>query len=367
MLLTLIVFLIVLSVLILVHELGHFLIAKRVGIKVEEFGFGYPPRLFSKRIGETIYSVNLLPFGGFVRLHGEELTEKTEAKNAFWAKSKKARAAVICAGVIANFLLAVVVFSIVYSFMGIPTRTDHIKIVGLLPDSPAEEAGLEEGDSILAVDGQALKEIDVFIDTVEEKKGEPLALTIGREGEELLFFLVPRPSPPEGEGPLGVVVTNMEIKHFPFWQMPFRGAKEGFKEAFAWTGLVLGGLKEMFVNLVSRGEIPRDVAGPIGILQITSGVAQTGPIAVLQFIGILSVNLAVLNILPFPALDGGRLLFVLYETITRKRPKPSLEHWINALGMTLLITLLILVTIGDLKRLLATTNILSRLESFLPF
>lgn len=182
--LTLLVFLITLSVLVLVHELGHFLVAKKAGIKVEEFGFGYPPRLWGKKIGETVYSINWIPFGGFVKLYGEELQEAEkqkgkkapksfvtgQAKNAFWAKSKKARTAVIVAGVLGNFLLAIVCFSVVYSVAGIPTPSGQVKIVGIAQDSPAEKMGLKKDDIILAVDDEDLHDLKHFIALIEEKK-----------------------------------------------------------------------------------------------------------------------------------------------------------------------------------------------------
>jgi len=148
------------------------------------------------------------------------------------------------------------------------------------------------------------------------------------------------------------VVSDIEIVKYPFWQMPFRGAVEGVKEAFAWGWMIIVSLKKMVGDLVFQGVVPKDVAGPVGIFQATGMVAKTGILNILQFLGILSVNLAVLNILPLPALDGGRLVFIGYELIFRRRPKPSLEHWINTIGMTLLIILLILVTINDIKRIL---------------
>lgn len=372
MFLTILVFLFVLSLLVLAHELGHFLAAKKAGIKVEEFGIGYPPRVWGKKIGETVYSINLLPIGGFVRLYGEELRESERIKErasgrAFWAKSKKARTAVISAGVLANFLLAIVAFAVVYSVLGIPTKTDQVKIVGLVPDSPAVEAGLEEGDQIISFDDESVTSLDQFVGLVEEKGGQPIELVVIREKEELLFSLTPREAPPDNQGPLGVVVSSVEMKQYPFWQMPFRGMIEGFKEAFGWTGLVVGALGKMIFNLVTAGQVPQDIAGPVGILQITGGVARSGFLAVIQFVGILSVNLAVINILPFPALDGGRLMFVLYELVTRRRPKVSFEHWANAIGMALILFLVLLVTINDVGRLLETTNLLSRLRALWPF
>lgn len=360
------VFILTLSILVLVHELGHFLVARKAGIKVEEFGFGYPPRAWAKKIGETLYSVNWIPFGGFVKLYGEELAEATEkkSKRAFWAKSRKARTMVIVAGVLGNFLLAIVCFSFVYSIVGIPTPTNQVKIVGVAQDSPAEKAALKEEDIILAVDDQPLRDLKHFIALIEEKKETPVKLLIKREKDgNLVLFLTPRAEPPENEGPLGVIVSNMEMKKYPFWQMPFWGAVEGTKEAVGWGSLVFTSLAKMLVDLIGQGVVPKDIAGPVGILQVTADVSQQGILVVLQFVGVLSVNLAVLNILPFPALDGGRLVFVIYEVVVRKRPKPSIEHWVNAAGMAILLFLVILVTINDIRRIFETTQILYKLRA----
>lgn len=399
MFLTLIVFFITLSTLVLVHELGHFLAAKKAGIKVEEFGLGYPPRIFGVKIGETVYSVNWVLFGGFVKLFGEELADQRRSKRgstlkrAFWAKSKKARTAVILAGVAANFLLAIFVFSVVYSFSGIPTKTDQVRIIGVVSNSPAEKTGLKENDIVLSVDGQELRELDDFIKLIDEKRGNQVGLMVVREKDNpclekvlgggpvieekqvgfscqngnLVLWITPRESPPEGEGSLGVIISNIVMRHYPFWQMPFRGTIEGFKEAFAWTSLIINALGGMLVDLITQGVVPKDIAGPIGILQITNAVAQTGVLNILQFIGILSVNLAIINVLPFPALDGGRLIFVGYELVTRRRPKPIVEHWVNTVGMAFLIFLIVLVTANDLKRVIETTSLLQRLQAVWPF
>jgi regulator of sigma E protease len=399
MLLTIITFFIVLSILILVHELGHFVLAKKAGIKVEEFGFGYPPRIFGKKIGETVYSLNWLFFGGFVRLYGEEYTERRgrehekTRKRAFWAKSKKARTAVIVSGVLANFVLAIVVFSIVYSFSGIPTKTGKIRVAGLIPDTPAQKSGLKEGDVILQVNEERLNNLNHFIKVIDQKKGVEISLTIDRDkdnpcqekvfgggptvGEQkppfscqdgkLILWTTPRANPPQGEGPLGVLVSDVEIRKYPFWQMPWRGTVEGFKEAFGWAALILGALKGMFLDLVFHGTVPQDVAGPVGIFQLTGMVAKSGILNILQFMGILSVNLAVINILPFPALDGGRLVFIIYEAVTRKKPKPSFEQWVNTLGMAFLLLLIILITVNDVGRLVKTTSLLSKIRSLWPF
>jgi len=377
MLLTIITFFIVLSLLVFVHEFGHFLAAKKAGVKVEEFGFGYPPRLWGKKIGGTVYSLNWLFFGGFVKLYGEEMSEKKEGKNAFWAKSKKSRALVIVAGVLANFVLAIGFFAIVYSVSGIPTKTDKVRILGIVPNSPAARSGLKERDVVLKINEQTLKDSQTFVDLIEKEKGQQVLLTIEREKDnpcqtqvfgggpgfegkpafscqegKLLLWVIPRQNPPEQEGPLGVIISDMEMKKYSWWQMPFRGMVEGVKEALSWLVVIVKALEKMFVDLLVRGIIPKDVAGPVGIFQITGLVAQTGILNTLQFIGVLSVNLAVINLLPLPALDGGRLVFILYEAITRRRPKPSFERWVNAAGMAFLLLLIILITINDVIRLI---------------
>ena len=369
--LSLFVFLIILSILVLVHELGHFLMAKKAGIKVEEFGLGYPPRIFGKKIGETIYSLNWIPFGGFVRLYGEELqaAKKSKlAKRAFWAKSKKARTAVITAGVVGNFFLAVVCFSAVYSASGIPTITNQVKIVGIAKNSPAAKAGLRQGDIVLAVGRQPVENLKHFIKLVGAKKGRPVKLLVKRQNTGVLtLFVTPRKNPPQGEGALGVVISSMEMKKYPFWQMPFRSAVEGFKEAIGWGMLIFNSLTKMLANLAMKGIVPKDVSGPLGIFQVTAGVAHQGILAILQLMGVLSVNLAILNILPFPALDGGRLVFIAYEAITRRRPRPSIEHWVNLAGMAILLSLIILVTVNDIERLVGVSALSARFRAFWPF
>lgn len=372
MLITTITFIVILSLLVFVHEFGHFIVAKKAGMKIEEFGFGYPPRLWGKRVGETIYSINALPIGGFVKILGEELGEKVakgDEKKTFYSKSKKARTAVLLAGVLMNFLLAVLAFSIIYTKIGIPTQTDRVSIVGVTENSPAAEAGFKLDDVVINVDGEEIKSNQSFIQVTEEKAGEEMLIEIQRGGEKFTLSVTPREEPPEGEGPLGVIISQTEMKFYPFWQMPFRGSIEGFKEAFAWIRLVL----EFVVGMVGRlfaGEVPRDVAGPVGIFQITGRAVEGGYLAILQFLGILSVNLMVLNILPFPALDGGRLVFIGYELVTGRRPKPSIERWVNTIGMIVLMLLLFLVTVNDVARIINTSNFLNRLaplRNFLPF
>lgn len=350
-------FIIVLSVIVLVHEAGHFFVAKKMGVKVEEFGFGIPPKIFGKKIGETVYSINLLPFGGFVKLHGESSEEEiTDSNRAFLTKSKKARILILSAGVIMNFLLAVIAFSIVYSFSGIPRETDKVKVLEVTTGSPAQVAGVIPGDVVKEVEKENVTSVNQFVALIDESKGEKIRITLERQIEEGVedknITLTPRENPPENEGPLGVVITSTEIYYAPFWQRPFVGIYYGFKEAVFWGKALVAGFVGIFANLF-KGVTPKDIAGPVGIFAITSQAATIGVLAVINFIGILSVNLAILNIIPFPALDGGRILFVLVEIVTRKKVTPKIESIVHTIGFVILILLLLAITAHDIQGLIS--------------
>jgi len=342
-------FLIILSVLILVHELGHFLMARKFGIKVEEFGIGYPPRLVGKKIKETVYSINWLPFGGFVRLLGEdEEGKKIKAKDlerAFFTQSINRRVGVLLAGVVMNFLLGVILFAAIYTKLGIPEQVDYLRVTAVVKESPAAVVGLQAGDRIVGMGG-----IEEFIEFVNQHRGEEISLSLADKEQ---IMIVPRleTDTPEGEGALGVVISNMDLVQYPFWQRPFRGIWVGLKEAFGWGGDIVQSLGKTLAG-VFRGEVPRDVAGPVGIYQISKDVVAEGIMATLQFVAILSVNLSILNLLPLPALDGGRLLLIGIEAVTRKRLKPGLEQKIHLIGIMLLLGLMVLITVNDIKRLL---------------
>lgn len=350
MLPSILVFLIVLSLLVFIHEFGHFVAAKKAGILVEEFGFGYPPRIWGKKIGETIYSINWIPFGGFVKLLGQEIRDKKkiskkELKRAFFTQSKKTRIIVLLAGVLGNFLLGVFCFSIIYSKIGVPRRLDYIKIVEVVEGSPAEKAGLKKDDQIVLVNGKKIASIEEFVKIIEENKGKEVNLKT-LKGK---FSLVPRENPPEGEGSLGVVITDIEMVFYPWFKMPFVGAWYGLKEALGWGMMVFGGVIVSIKQLLTG--ITPEVAGPVGIFQMTSEAAKQGILELIQFVGILSVNLAVLNFLPFPALDGAHLVFVFVGDWLGEKRREKIEYWTNMMGFVFLISLMILVTINDLVKL----------------
>jgi regulator of sigma E protease len=352
-------FVLVLSILVLVHEFGHFWVAKRNGIWVEEFGFGLPPRVFGKKIGDTIYSINALPFGGFVRLHGE-MTEDgvTKPKMAFINKSLWAKTAVIVAGVIMNFLLAVVAFGIVYSFTGIQKDTKEVKVLNIATNSPAQDAKLLVGDIVRKVDGQEVTSVPEFILKIEDKKGKKVKLEL----QDRVVTIVPRANPPAGEGPLGVTITNTETYFAPVWQRPFLGVYYGTKEALYWGGNVVNGFVGIFSDLF-KGQSPKDVSGPVGVFAVTSEVAKTGILPLINLIGIISVNLAVLNIIPFPALDGGRLLFIIIEAILGKKVAPKVEGVIHGVGMAILLLAILAITIKDVRGLISAGSISVFLEN----
>lgn len=359
MLSSIVIFILVLSVLILIHELGHFLVAKRNGIWVEEFGFGLPPRIFGKKVGETIYSINLFPFGGFVRLHGENIEEGiSDSKRAFLFKSKKARAAVVTAGVIMNFLLAIVAFGVVYSFNGIPKDTHDVKVVEVNTSSPAQIGGLVVGDVIRKVDGENVSSIDEFISKVDAKKGKRLVL----ETDKGKVTVTPRQSPPSGEGPLGVVITTTEVYYPPILLRPFYGVYYGFKDALFWGKTVVIGFWTIIISLF-KGIVPKDIAGPVGIYAVTTEATKLGIMSLINFVGILSVNLAILNIIPFPALDGGRLLFIGIEAVIRKKITSKIESAIHMVGFVILIILLLLITVHDIRNVISAGGINKFIES----
>jgi regulator of sigma E protease len=359
----LIIFLIVLSILVIVHEFGHFIMAKRAGVMVEEFGFGLPPRLFGKKFGETLFSINALPFGGFVKLYGEQDEEGvTNPKRAFLNKNKRIRISVIVAGVVMNFILAIFAFAIVYSFSGIPRDTKNLKVVDVTAGSPAQAAGVIVGDVISKVGKDEVTTVTGFISKVGEQKGKNVTFEIIRNGNTIKQQIKPRENPPAGEGALGVTITTTEIYFAPIWQRPFYGIYYGFKEALFWGQTIAVGLWTLIAGLF-KGQVPQDVSGPVGIFAVTTQAAKGGILVLINFIGILSVNLAILNILPFPALDGGRLLFIAIEGLIGKKVLPKVESTIHAIGMIILLLLIVAITYHDIQRLISAGGISGFLNS----
>ncbi|MBI2032228.1 MAG: site-2 protease family protein [Candidatus Levybacteria bacterium] len=363
MVLTILVFIVMLSVLVLIHELGHFLVAKKFGIRVEEFGFGFPPRVWGKRIGETIYSINLLPIGGFVKLYGEDEAGSGRVKpvangkqpiadldRAFFARPIWQRFVVVIAGVAMNFLLAIVIISYVFSAEGVPSLGDKVIVTEVIKGSPSDVAGLKKGEVIYRINDEKIESTEELIGITRKSLGKEIRLGVGGEkiGEEREIKLIPREKYPADQGPMGVAVgQSIVVKKYPWYQAPFEGTKEVVKDSF----LIIAGLGMVIRDLLSSGNVPQGVAGPVGIAQLTGEFVKTGPVAVLSFMALLSLNLAVLNILPIPALDGGRLFFIVLEAITRRKVNPKYEAYAHAVGIAVLLALIAIITLHDFVRI----------------
>jgi regulator of sigma E protease len=354
----LIVFFLSLSVLVLIHEFGHFIMAKRAGIKVEEFGLGFPPKVFSRKKGETVYSLNAIPIGGFVKLYGEDEEVTKDIHRAYYHKSKLTRASILVAGVLMNFILGVIIFAVISFFSGVVQPSGQIRITAVAPNSPASQANLKVDDIIISVDGESVHQSKQFVDLIAQNKGKETTLTVSRGKDDKFNAVVtPRETPPQGEGALGVGFLDTEVIIPPMPQRLTLSIKDGFDQAIFWIKVTVGGITDA-VNTAIHGKKPEGLAGPIGIFQITGVAAKSGILTLLGFIGVLSVNLAVLNIMPFPALDGGRLLFVIVETLFGKRVLSAYEKYAHLVGMIILLTLMALITLGDVGRLLSGVSII---------
>jgi len=423
--LTVIAFGIVLSLLVFVHELGHFIVAKRTGVVVEEFAFGYPPRLLkywqnegkirlqgrdwvigrktevsrqievggrvayqtetqadgqvvvsrleaipedmsdveaSEEFGASVgiverlergteYTINLIPFGGYVRMLGEE---DPSAPGSFASKSKKVRVAVLVAGAGMNILLAILVFSAAF-MLGAPevVATDNVMISGVTSGSPADGAGLRIGDIVVAIDGTPVKSPEELIALTRDYLGQEVSLTIKRGTDLLEVQLTPRVNPPEGEGAMGIAiqpaVSKITLKYYSFGEAVWSGLKETF-------GII--GLTISVPILLLRGLIPAELVrpiGPAGLYQQTASAVQASVqtswwFPILNLVGLISTALAITNLLPLPALDGGRIFFIAVEAIRGRRVDPAREGFIHLIGLAILMLLMLVVSYYDIIR-----------------
>ena len=356
---TIVIFIIVLGILILVHEWGHFIAAKKSGLIVEEFGFGFPPKLFSFKKNGTIYSINLLPLGGFVKILGEN-GEQIDNPNSFSSKSVSIRSLITISGVAMNFLLAVFLLAIGF-YIGLPQIIDNnnegmaknIKnqIVAINADSPAEKAGLKIGDALkyikIGEKNEDITDIEAFQNIINDNRGETTAIFVQRNSDIIEITVAPRINPPKGEGALGIAMAKTGIISYPWYKSIWFGAKASF--FVTWE--IIKGFGNLIKNLVVSGEIPRDITGPVGIMSLTSQAANLGFVYLLQFVALISLNLTVLNLMPFPALDGGRLLFFGIEKIKGGKVNPKIENAVHSMGLILILILFILITYRDILRL----------------
>ncbi|MCX7622557.1 MAG: RIP metalloprotease RseP [Thermomicrobium sp.] len=429
----------ILAVLILAHELGHFLAARLFGIRVLEFGIGLPPRLFGIRRGGVLYSINAIPLGGFVRVVGED--SASEGPDSLQSKPRWQRALFFGAGALMNLLVAFILMMTLVAFRGEPEY--HLYVAEVVPDSPAAAAGWQPGDRLVAVEGQPIRSADRLVRATEEAAGRPLRVTIQRGTERIETTVVPRENPPPGQGRTGIrvliepaarlivesvepgspaalagiepgdrllrvgiypiedagayslalqryagttvpvelerngrVVTvelavptgqdnalpelglslrpSLVMRHVPWWRVPIDAAIQ--------TVVLVAQMVQGLLMLI-RGEASlSDIAGPIGMGQLTSEILQLSPepvwVTLAHFTALLSINLAILNLIPFPALDGGRLFFVLVEAIRRRRIAPEKEGLIHLIGFAILLMLMFVIAFVDIGRLLSGESLL---------
>lgn len=345
MIFTVLLFLLLLSILVLVHEFGHFISALLSGAKVEEFALGLPfsRSLISRKIklnlptGKSDLKISLYPllFGGFVKIFGEENNEKE--KYAFGNLSKLKRAFIIVSGVVMNFLLAWIVVSFLLT-QGVP-KPNGVYVTEVSIDSPAYTAGIVNGNKITAVNKRQIDYLEEIINATQDKLGQQITITLDNNK---VINIIPRKNPPAGQGPLGVgLKQEWKEVSYPWYQAPFLG----FKETLLTGQKMLQGLGDVL-------RTPKEIAGPLGIASLTGEAARYGYKAVLDLLAILSLNLAIINILPFPALDGGRLVFILLEPIMGKKKREKWEKRINSLGMALLLGLMFLITLNDVSKII---------------
>lgn len=358
MILTFIVTLITLVGLMVLHEFGHFILAKRFGVKVEEFGIGYPPRLFGKKIGETIYSINLLPFGAFVKMPGE--IEKSEDPRSFFKQSVSKRALIAFGGVLSFWIISAIFFSVAF---GLGTRVEisdeeiynlidpKVQIAAVVPNSPAHKAEIKPGDAILEIE---ISNTKIKINTVKqlqeiinEHKGEEIILTIERGKKISEINLIPRESPPVEEGPIGVSLARTDLRSYP-WHIAFW---EGIKATLNFTIIIIQGYWQAIVK-ASKG-LPSGVqlTGPVGIFYLFTQASELGINYYLQFIGLIAIYFAIANVFPIPVLDGGKLLFLGVEAVRKKPISQEIEQKVTNVFFGLLIILMVWVTIKDIIRI----------------
>ncbi|MBA7664484.1 Regulator of sigma-W protease RasP [subsurface metagenome] len=335
----------VLSLIIFTHELGHFITAKYSGVKVEEFGMGYPPRLVSFTRGETRYSINAIPFGGFTKLSGEE---DPDVPGSLAGKSRGIRLLVIGAGSLMNILLALMLFSAGYLF---PRAADvgQVEVAGIAPDSPAAVAGIETGDIILSVNVQPVDSYDSLHQYITDNLGKEITLLIQSPNSASRDVrLIPRLEPPKDEGAIGIAIRT--VKRYPLWQTIPMGATELFNAVIMWGS----GLVSLFT-----GEVSGSFIGPVGLVQLTGEVAAFGPVPLLSLSATISLILGIMNLFPLPAIDGGRITFLFLEWIRRgKRISPKAEGIVHLIGLGLLMLFLVAITFQDIMRIISGESLI---------
>lgn len=372
-----VVFILTILILVLIHEWGHYFAAKKSGIKVLEFGFGIPPRLWSKKIGDTIWSINWLPFGGFVKLLGEDEldADKLNDKRSFAKAPISKRILIVVAGVVMNLLLAWGLYYIVlgsndfksqpilqlsnYKFTGAEQITEKMVFIGqVASDSPALTAGINSNERVLSVNNQPITSTEQLSAVIKQNAGKKTMIEVSdiQKTEIRSLEVTPRENPPQGQGPLGVSLGEVEFVTLHYatpMQKLFAGPIHSWN-VLSYSFKTMG---QLISTAFERGDITpvsQNVAGPVGITNLVKQILdiKNPLLPYLDFMAALSLNLAIVNILPFPGLDGGRFSFLLFEAITKKKPNATFEKYYHSVGLVLLLGLIFAITISDIRKLL---------------
>lgn len=360
MIFSIIIFIFTLLILVVIHELGHFLMAKKFGIKVLEFGFGIPPRMWGKKIGETLFSINWIPYGGFVKLLGEDETDKKVLSNprSFAYKDVWIRISVVVSGVVMNLILAWILFYIVLfaqNFRIIYPTPEPVVIVAKLQEGfPAEKSGLKVGEKILSIDNQGVNSVEKVRELIKDKAGKEVSVELSDiEGKYKRSVKVTPKKMKNGDVLIGVVFSPLAFRHYQtFSEKLFSGI------SYSWdlTKLTFIGLGRLFNDLYFGNfeKASSSVAGPVGLAGMTNSILGLGVDAIipyLWFVGLISLTLSIFNLLPIPALDGGRLLFLIIEAVSGKKVKTEIEGLVHQIGFALLLALAFLITFSDIRKL----------------
>ena len=361
MLTTILLFIGILVIVVIGHEFGHFIVAKWNGVKVEEFGFGLPPKIwgFKPKNSETEYNINALPIGGYVKLLGEE-GDNRDNPRSFASKKPWQRISILSAGVIMNIIIAVIAFTIV-GMLGSQVGIDDSEInsdkytnittliATVAKDSPAEKADLRFGDEIQSIAGIKIANQDEVINIIKDNTGKSVDIVIKRGEQTLTKTLEPRENPPEGQGAIGISTQFTGIQKLSL----FESFKLSFIRIYVIISTTLYILGQMIMSLFTQAPLPAeaDVTGPVGLVRVVGDIRDLGLTYIITFVGLISTSLALFNILPIPALDGGRIVFVIIEWIKGSPVSQALENKFHVAGYSILMLLTLLVTVRDIIKL----------------
>lgn len=346
-------FVVTLTFLIFIHEMGHFITAKRSGVTVQEFGIGLPPRIWGKKRGETTYSLNWIPLGGFCKMLGEE---DPSEPGSLASKSPRTRLLVLSAGSLIMLIFPIILFIFVYMVPhNEPVALEGIEITHVQKDTPAHAAGMQEDDEILSINGTPVTTLEELKELTDANKGKETTFIVQRDDQQIEMQLIPREEYPRDQGPLGIGITYARIvkerKSYP----PWTAVRLGFEQTWDMYVALKDGIKAMISD-----EIPFEAGGVVAAGQVTTEIAERGSWEDLMFwAGILSANLGIINLLPIPALDGGRIVFVLLEIARRgKRISPEKEAMVHLAGFMMLIAFILFVAYHDIDRVMEGESLL---------